>query len=127
MGLAISDPLGFTAQPLPAVSGRHTETMLENLQQVIAQYGVETIVLGFPRNMNGTCGPRAEKTEALAALLRERFSVPVVLWDERLTTVSATRILNETNVRGQKRKNSIDSLSAVILLQNYLQKLSSRS
>ncbi len=120
VGLALSDPLGWTAQALPALPGYRTEELLNGLEQVIRENGVERIVLGYPKNMNGTRGPRAELTEAFAEKLRQRFSLPVELWDERLTTVSAARVMNETNVRGQKRKQQIDSLSAVLILENYL-------
>ena len=120
VGLALSDPLGWTAQALPALPGYRTEELLNGLEQVIRENGVERIVLGYPKNMNGTRGPRAELTEAFTEKLRQRFSLPVELWDERLTTVSAARVMNETNVRGQKRKQQIDSLSAVLILENYL-------
>ncbi len=120
VGLALSDPMGWTAQALPALPGYRAEELLNGLGRVIAENGVEKIVLGYPKNMNGTLGPRAELTEAFAETLRQRFSLPVVLWDERLTTVSAARVMNETNVRGQKRKRQIDSLSAALILENYL-------
>lgn len=73
--------------------------------------------------MNGTLGPRAEKTKRLAEMLKERTEIPIILWDERLTTVSAHSLMNETNVRGQKRKDSVDSISAAYILQGYLDSL----
>ena len=81
---------------------------------------VGLIILGFPKNMNGSIGPRGEKTQIFAGMLEERLDIPVKLWDERLTTVSAHILMNETNVRGQKRKDSVDSISAAFLLQSYL-------
>ena len=81
---------------------------------------VSEIVLGYPKNMNGTVGVRGEKSEALSEILKERTSLPVILWDERSTTVSAHQILNEHNVRGKKRKNTVDAVAATLILQTYL-------
>ena len=123
-GLALSDPLGWTAKPLPHLKGGNPKKLVTELQGVIRENGVERIVLGFPKNMNGTIGPRGELTKELAALIEEKTGLKVVLWDERLTTVSATQIMNQTNVRGKKRKEQIDSLSAVLILETYLRTLS---
>ncbi len=120
VGLALSDPLGWTAAPLPYLKGGNPGKLVKELQGLIQEHGVEKIVLGFPKNMNGTIGPRGELTKELAVLLEEKTGLPVVLWDERLTTVSATQIMNQTNVRGKKRKEQIDSLSAVLILETYL-------
>ncbi len=124
VGIALSDPLGWTARPLSHLSGSDTEELLQQLDRLVCEHGVEKIVLGFPKNMNGTVGPRGELTQAFGEKLRERTGLPVVLWDERLTTVSAAKIMNQTNVRGKKRKQQIDSLSAVLILENYLRSLS---
>lgn len=124
VGLAVSDPLGWTANPLPHLKGGNPERFVKELQPLLKEYGVEKIVLGFPKNMNGTIGPRGELTQELAARLEEETGLPVILWDERLTTVSATHIMNQTNVRGKKRKEQIDSLSAVLILETYLRTLS---
>lgn len=124
VGLALSDPLGWTAKPLPYLKGGNPAKLVKELQSLIEEHGVEKIVLGFPKNMNGTIGPRGELTRELAALLEEKTGLTVVLWDERLTTVSATQIMNQTNVRGKKRKEQIDSLSAVLILETYLRTLS---
>lgn len=91
--------------------------------ELAKENGAELIVLGFPRNMNGSVGPRGKRTKAFAALLEERLDIPVRLWDERLTTVSAHLLMNETNTRGQKRKDSVDSISAAYILQSYLDSL----
>lgn len=124
VGIALSDPLGWTARPLPYLSGTDTKLLLEKLDQLVREHDVEKIVLGFPKNMNGTVGPRGELTRELADKLKQKTGLPVVLWDERLTTVSAAKIMNQTNVRGKKRKQQIDSLSAVLILENYLRSLS---
>ena len=124
VGVALSDPLGWTARPLPHLPGGSQEKLLRRLEDLIREHGVEKIILGFPKNMNGTVGPRGELTQAFGEKLKKRTGLPVILWDERLTTVSAAKIMNETNVRGKKRKEQIDSLSAVLILENYLQSLS---
>ncbi len=124
VGIALSDPFGWTATPLPCLSGKNKKELLRQIDRLVREHGVEKIVLGFPKNMNGTVGPRGEMSRQLAEQLRELTGLEVVLWDERLTTVSAAQIMNQTNVRGQKRKQQIDSLSAVLILENYLRTLS---
>lgn len=124
-GFAISDPLGFGATALPACKEKNMLKVAEHTAALVKEQGAEKIVLGFPKNMNGTVGPRGEKTQAFAQLLKERLgeSFTIILWDERLTTVSAHHLMNETNVRGQKRKDSVDSISAAYILQGYLDSL----
>lgn len=122
-GYAISDILGFAANVLPALKSKSIKKVADYTAELAEKNGAEKIILGFPKNMNGTLGPRAEKTERLAEMLKERTAVPIVLWDERLTTVSAHSLMNETNVRGQKRKDSVDSISAAYILQGYLDSL----
>ncbi len=121
-GFAISDPLGFGATSLPSCKEKNMVKVADAAAELVKTQGAERIVLGFPKNMNGTVGPRGEKTQAFAKLLAERLGeeFPIVLWDERLTTVSAHHLMNETNVRGEKRKNSVDSISAAYILQGYL-------
>ncbi len=119
-GYAISDPLGFGATTLPACKEKGMTKVADYTAQLAKEHQVERIVLGYPKNMNGTVGPRGEKTKAFAEMLKERVSVEIILWDERLTTVSAHNLMNETNVRGKKRKESVDSISAAYLLQSYL-------
>ena len=124
-GFAISDPLGFGATSLPACKEKNMQKVALHAAALVKEQGAERIVLGFPKNMNGTVGPRGEKTKAFAALLTQELgeAFPIVLWDERLTTVSAHMLMNETNVRGQKRKDSVDSISASYILQAYLDSL----
>ena len=121
-GLAISDPLGFGASSLAPCKEKNMQKVADAVAQLVKEKNVEKIVLGYPKNMNGTIGPRGEKTEAFQKMLKEKLgeNFPVILWDERLTTVSAHHLMNETNVRGQKRKDSVDSVSAAYILQGYL-------
>lgn len=122
-GYAISDAMGFGANVLPAFKSKSIRNVAEHTVALAAEHSAEKIILGFPKNMNGTLGPRAEKTSRLAEIIKELTDVPVILWDERLTTVSAHNLMNETNVRGQKRKDSVDSISAAYILQGYLDSL----
>ena len=124
-GYAVSDLLGFGATALPPCKEKNMCKVADYTAALVKEQGAEKIVLGFPKNMNGSVGPRGEKTQAFAAMLQERLGdkVPVILWDERLTTVSAHHLMNETNVRGQKRKDSVDSISAAYILQGYLDSL----
>ena len=121
-GFAISDSLGFGATPLPALKEKNMLKVADYTAELAKEHQAEKIVLGFPKNMNGTIGPRGEKTQAFAQALKERLGeeTPVILWDERLTTVSAHHLMNETNIRGQKRKDLVDSVSASYILQGYL-------
>lgn len=122
-GFAVSDPLGFGARTLALCKEKNMVKVAGRAAELAKENGAELIVLGFPRNMNGSVGPRGKKTKAFAALLEERLDIPVRLWDERLTTVSAHLLMNETNTRGQKRKDSVDSISAAYILQSYLDSL----
>ncbi len=119
-GYAISDELGFGATVLPAYKCKSIKGVAEYTIQLAKEQNAEKIVLGFPKNMNGTLGPRAEKTKRLKKMVEELVDIPIILWDERLTTVSAHSLMNETNVRGKKRKDSVDSVSAAYILQGYL-------
>lgn len=121
IGVAISDELGWTAQGIETVQrDRNIDKDLERLQQIITEYDVSEIVLGYPKNMDGTIGERGQASEDFAELLTSRFHLPVQLWDERLTTVAAERILLDADVSRKKRKEIIDKLAAVIILQSYL-------
>ncbi|MBR5218542.1 MAG: Holliday junction resolvase RuvX [Clostridia bacterium] len=120
IGIAVSDALGWTAQPVTVISEKEKEKQLEGIIKYIAEYNVDGIVMGFPKNMNGTIGERAEKTRAFAQLLEERCGKQVVLWDERLSSSAAHRTLAEGNVSGKKRKGILDKLAAVFILQSYL-------
>ena len=123
VGVAVSDPLGFTAQGVEIIRRKSENKMrqtLARIEELIAQYQVEKIVLGLPKNMNNTLGDRAEKSLELKETLERRTGLPVVMWDERLTTVSANRVLMETGVRRENRKEHVDEIAAVFILQGYL-------
>lgn len=119
-GFAVSDALGFGANTLDNFKAHSVNKVADYASELALSLGAEKIVLGFPKNMNGTVGERGEKTMRLKTELEERVSIPVILWDERLTTVSAHNLMNTTNVRGKKRKESVDSISAAFILQSYL-------
>ena len=121
VGIALSDPLGITAQGLTTLPNKVYKLMLKNIINLVSEHSVDKIVLGMPKNLNGTLGERADVTESfLADLKRELPDMEIVLWDERLTTVQAAGILNVTNTRGKDRKNVIDTVAASIILQSYL-------
>ncbi len=122
-GVAISDALKFIAQSHGTIYNKNTDDLIAQLEPVIKENDVDTVVVGYPKNMNGTVGERGEKAKEFAKLLEEKFNVKTVLWDERLTTVSAHRVLSEANVRGKKRKKVVDTVSAVFILQCYLDSL----
>ena len=119
-GIAVSDPFGMLASGIETVSGLNDYELADKIRTYAVQYGVKSVVMGIPVNMDGSQGFRADKVRAFAAYLTERTGLQVILYDERLSTVEASRYLNETNTRGKKRKAAIDTLSAQIILQNYL-------
>ncbi len=119
-GYATSDALGLTAQTLEVYSEKNMLKVAEHTAELAKNLNAETIVLGFPKNMNGSVGDRGKKSKKLASILREKTGIPVILWDERLTTVSAHNLMNETNVRGEKRKATVDKIAAAFILQSYL-------
>lgn len=119
-GLAVSDALGFLAGGIGYIKSGHMPKIAEEVLAAAKEHDVEKIVIGNPINMNGTLGPRAEKIQAFVELLQTMTDLPIVKFDERLTTAAAHRILNETNIKSGKRKTVIDTLSAQIILQNYL-------
>ncbi|HEM6577856.1 Holliday junction resolvase RuvX [Streptococcus suis] len=123
VGVAISDPLGFTAQGLEIIpiDEEKGEFGLERLTKLVEQYKVDQFVVGLPKNMNNTSGPRVEASQAYGDLLTERYKLPVDYQDERLTTVAAERMLIEqADISRGKRKKVIDKLAAQLILQNYL-------
>jgi putative holliday junction resolvase len=122
-GIAVSDERGTIAGEAFVITEWSPERAAEKIAGEAASRGIGVVVLGYPKNMNGTLGPRAEKSEALAAMLRDNFGLKVVLWDERRTTVDAHRILNEVNVRGKKRKQTVDAVAASLILEGYLASL----
>ncbi|ANU23554.1 Holliday junction resolvase-like protein [Planococcus donghaensis MPA1U2] len=122
IGVAISDPMGWTAQGIETIKINEAieEFGMERLGELIKQYEVTEAVVGYPKNMNNSIGPRAEASEKFAALLKEAYSIPVVLWDERLTTSAAEKMLISADVSRKNRKKVIDKMAAVMILQGYL-------
>lgn len=123
VGVAISDGLGLTAQGIEIIrrtSENKLRQTLARIETLIGEYEVGKIVLGFPKNMNNTIGDRAEKSLAFKEMLERRTGLPVIMWDERLTTVAADRVLMETGVRRENRKEYVDQIAAVFILQGYL-------
>lgn len=122
VGIAISDELGWTAQGLKTlkINEEKNEFGFDEIGQLIREYGISIVVIGLPKNMNGTIGPRGEASKQYAQEIETRFSVPTVLWDERLTTMAAERVLLEADVSRKKRKKVIDKMAAMMILQGYL-------
>ena len=128
-GIAISDFTGSLAGFTTVIHSRKEAVVIEEIQKLIAEHGVTELVLGYPKNMDGTLGPRAEKCAALAETLREVTSLPVTLWDERRSTVEAHNILFENGRNAKKRKKIVDAVAASLMLEGYLtrRKLEGRS
>jgi putative Holliday junction resolvase len=120
IGIAVSDLMGWTAQGVETIHRKSEEQDLARIGELIREYDVDRIVLGFPKNMNNTIGPRGEISQQFAETLKERFGLPVTLWDERLSTMAAERMLVSADVSRKKRKQVIDKMAAAIILQNYL-------
>ena len=126
VGVAVSDPLGLTAQGVETIWRKDENKLrqtLARIEQLIVEYQVERIVLGYPKNMNNTIGERALKSLEFKEKLERRTGLPVVMWDERLTTMEAERALIETGVRREKRKKHLDEMAAVLILQGYMDSL----
>ena len=128
-GIAISDFTGSLAGFTTVIHSRKEAVVIEEIRKLIAEHGVTELVLGYPKNMDGTLGPRAEKCAALAETLREATSLPVTLWDERRSTVEAHNILFENGKNAKKRKKIVDAVAASLMLEGYLtrRKLEGRS
>ena len=126
LGVAVSDELLLTAQGKEIIrrqsAGKLRQT-LARIEAIIAEHQVERIVLGYPKNMNNTEGERCEKTKEFKEMLERRTGLPVVLWDERLTTVAADRHMMESGIRREERRNYVDEIAAVFILQGYLDSL----
>jgi putative Holliday junction resolvase len=120
IGIAVSDELGFTAQPVETLMSKGVEADLDRIVTLVDQYGADEIVVGVPYNMNGTEGPEAKKVRALMDKISARLHIPVREWDERLSTVAAERALLEADMSRAKRRKVIDKLAAMIILQGYL-------
>ncbi|MCD8396733.1 MAG: Holliday junction resolvase RuvX [Lachnospiraceae bacterium] len=123
VGVAVSDPLGLTAQGIETITRAQENKLrrtLARIEELVRLYNVAEIVLGYPKNMNNTVGERAEKSLEFGEMLKRRTGLPVVMWDERLTTVAAERTLMESGVRRENRKEYVDMIAAVYILQGYL-------
>lgn len=120
VGIAVSDPLGITAQGVETVKNTGKRALFSRLSELIEYYKPSVIVIGLPKNMNGTLGERAQKSIEFEAALKKIYSGETQLFDERLTTVSAINTLNETNTRGKKRRDVVDTVAAALILQAYM-------
>src|SRR5690242_3416424 len=123
IGLAVTDPLGITAQGLETLQRTNIREDLAALERIVQAYGVTTLLMGNPLHMTGREGRQAEYTKEFAGRLQEKTAVPVIFWDERLTSVQANRVLRESGMSIEKRAAAVDRLAAVILLQSYLEHL----
>ncbi|HWP85886.1 MAG TPA: Holliday junction resolvase RuvX [Terriglobia bacterium] len=121
MGLAISDPLGLTAQGLPTAERRNRREDMNYIRSLVRRHGVRRVVIGHPINMDGTAGPRAEAARNFAARLAKHLGIDVVLWDERLTSVEAGRLLRQAGLGAEQRAQAVDQVAAVLLLENFLE------
>ena len=127
VGVAVSDPLLLTAQGVEIIRRKEENKLrktLARIEELVKEYGASRIVLGLPKNMNNSLGDRAEKSLAFKEMLERRTGLPVVMWDERLTTVAADRTMMEAGIRREHRREYVDEIAAVFILQNYLDYLS---
>lgn len=120
VGIAVSDMLGFMAQGVKTVRNRGTEKLLAEIKEILDEYNPEKIVIGLPKNMDGSEGFRVDATHEFADTLKTIYDGEIIFWDERLSSVGAKRFLNETNTRGKKRKDVLDTVAACIILEGYL-------
>lgn len=120
MGIAISDPSGMIAQPLEFIPAEPFAAFLQRLKELIHEKEVEMILVGMPRNMDGSYGPAAAKVHEFVAVLKETIAIPIRTWDERLTSAQANRFLLQADVRRKDRKEKVDKAAAALLLQSYL-------
>ena len=121
IGVALSDPMGWTAQGLEVIRRKNDiQEDFQRLLEIIREYGVESILVGLPKNLNGTIGPQGEKVQAFVEQLKKEINLPVKTWDERLSTVAAEKVLLQADVSRSKRKKVIDKMAAAVILQGYL-------
>jgi putative Holliday junction resolvase len=120
IGIAVSDALGWTAQSKGVIRRSDLNADFGEIKKYLLKYQIDEIIVGLPKNMNGTLGSRAEKTQQFVNFLQKRLEIPIKLWDERLTTKQAENILLDANLSRRKRKKVIDQLAAAIILQSYL-------
>ena len=126
IGLAVSDPLGITAQGLETIRRKNRRTDFALLDKVVERYKVKQIVVGYPLRLSGATGTQSEKMTAFAEQLRQRYELPVHLWDERLTTAEAQRLLRESEMSTKRRGQVVDQLAAVLILQSFMENRRSR-
>lgn len=126
IGVAVSDPLGITAQGLPTIRRQNKRLDFDQLERIICHYQVAEIVVGYPLRMSGAEGIQAEKMQLFAEALRRRFQLPVHLWDERLTSAQANRLLRETELSIKRRGEVVDRLAAILILQSWMESRSLR-
>ncbi len=121
IGIAMSDPLGWTAQGLETIEWHFDiDKAIDRITKIVKDNSVEKIIVGLPKNMNGTIGPRGEKTQEFIDLLAQSTGVEIQKWDERLTTVAAHRTMNEVGMKASRKKKVVDQIAAVLILQGYL-------
>lgn len=121
IGIAVSDPLGITAQGLETLQRKNKRQDIEQLREIVRKYGVREIVVGLPLRMSGEEGTQSEKMRGFAADLHKAFGLPVHLWDERLTSAEANRFLRETELSIEKRGKAVDRMAAVLILQGWME------
>lgn len=124
IGVAVSDPLGFTAQGITTIQRQSKKKDVDELKKICEEYNVDTIVAGLPKNMNGTLGPSGEKILNFCDFIKENLNIPIKMWDERLTTVAAHRAMLEADLSRAKRKKIVDKVAATYILQGYLDSIS---
>ncbi|AIY82125.1 putative Holliday junction resolvase [Clostridium botulinum 202F] len=124
IGVAVSDPLGFTAQGITTIRRANKKKDMEELRKICDEYKVETIVIGLPKNMNGTIGPSGEIAMEMGKLVEEALNIKVEFWDERLTTVAAHKAMLEADLSRSKRKKIVDKVASTYILQGYLDRIS---
>lgn len=120
IGVAVSDPLGFTAQGITTIKRESNKKDYETIENLLNEYSVDKVVVGLPKNMNNTIGPQGEKVIKFAQKMKNKFKIDLIYMDERMTTMSAERILIEGDVRRENRKKYIDKVAATYILQTYL-------
>lgn len=126
IGIAISDAMGWTAQGVEVIKRTTLERDLARIKELIETHEISAFVIGLPKNMNGTIGPQGEKVQAFVEIVKAKFNLPVILWDERLTTVAAQKMLISADVSRAKRRQVVDKMAAALILQGYLDSKSVR-
>jgi putative Holliday junction resolvase len=127
IGVAVSDPLGFTAQGLTTIRRTKKEQDIQEIKKFCDEYDVKVIVIGLPKNMNGTIGPSGEITMAFGKLIEEELKIEIKFWDERLTTVAAHKAMIEADLSRSKRKKIVDKVASTYILQGYLDMISNKN